>query len=260
MYITTLAVYYSHITAQPKSAVMSKFNGINALSMPLAIICGNIISALVFKYVVFQDQDIGNGVQAYNETTTIDCLETNMTDCTFHAKTPWEPRLFIPRDKSDLGFTENFTEDWDVSYCNVNYCPRMEIPISNTTSDAESDPQKPDMRNVYVLLIILAGLNVTGILMTVLFLKNLPRRDIESTCININKSLCDQVADYFKELFNWKYLLLTPCVYYQYLFFAIINSTFMKGYVTCTFGIHMVGISALILGKYIIMFLKNFEF
>lgn len=241
VYVTTLAVYYSHATLKNKGATMSNFNGILALALPIGVCIGSVASYLVFKYVSFDEtiSDIGctDGNCSYIENNTL-TLGSSMINGSSYNDT-------IVNNNTDSG-SSNVTNEsqWEISHCNINYCPQLDVNIT------DSDPlfkQQPDPKIVYVLLGIYGGMNVIAILITVCLLGNLPKRDLQSG-IEIKSSFCQHVVSYFKSFFNWKYILLTPSIAYFYMYIAFNNSTFNKGFVTCSFGIHMVGITGLIQG------------
>ena len=85
-----------------------------------------------------------------------------------------------------------------------------------------------------------------ALLLVIFTLDNLPYEDIQSTP-KVRLKCHIKVWRYIKAFFNLTYLLI-PSIAYMYMLRAVSVSTFMKGYVTCSYGIELIGLVSMTSG------------
>ena len=230
LYTTVLGVYYATVTQQNQAGVLNKFNGFVGVATPLAMIVGNFITSLVFTYISFDDDSIDI---------------SNSTITTIAAESTWttkQPFLYTHGNFSnETGILMN---DQHISVCNSHFCPQQAFHQNTTTNE---DSNLPDQRVLYVHFTILLGVNLVALLLVILTLDNLPNEDIHSAP-KVWLKCHIKVWSYIKAFFNFKYLLLIPSIAYMYMLLALLVSTFMKGYVTCSYGIELIGLVSMTLG------------
>lgn len=216
IYVTVLGVRYSELTATSKTAVLSKFNGLVATCIPTGFILGSLISSSVFKFVQFSNNEY---------TTTM-----NMTEITEEHLTTLD---FSP---SNLSVE---TLQHPTLQCGPDFCP-SHVPTSSNSTDASKF--QPDPRNLYLLVGIYAILNLSGVLITFLFLENISRQDLQSGMrIDTTRTVCQHLAHYLRAFFQPDFLLLTPCITNLFAVTAFFGATFTRAYITCELGVAMIG-------------------
>ena len=217
VYVTCLAVYYSEVTGQSKSAVLSKFNGIAASTIPVGVLVGNAVSSLVFTFSPFNDEANNRNVNK-GDVISVQDNSTAMTATVADASLE--------------------------STCGNNFCP-ME-------NQENFEPlARPAFGTVVLFLSILAAFNICGIGITVFGLQNLPQKDITPHAQNIERthqSGFSWVRKYVTTFFRWQHLALVPFIAYLWFVIAVTNSTYTRAYIACSVGIENVGFIFMICG------------
>ena len=169
----------------------------------------------------------------------------NSTLTTIAAEFTWTTKQpFVYTHGNFSNETSIFMNDQHILVCNSHFCPQQASHQNTTTN---KDSHLSDQRVLYVHFTILLGVNLVALLLAIFALDNLPKEDIHSTPKVMLKCHI-KVWSYIKAFFNLKYLLLIPSIAYIYMLVAVLVSTFMKGYVTCSYGIELIGLVSMTLG------------
>ena len=265
IYTTVLGVYYSKAKVETNIIrVQSKFHGLHSLAMSFAMICGNIVSSVVLKFVSSSGTSFPNsgGIEYSNNTsmgynTSASEIRSNVNSLNEDVFTT---ELHVSSEESSTvsnDIIDPIFKDDKLDICGPYYCPSSHKQEMNDTGGSDVFV-RPDDVSVYTLLSIMLACNLCGVLLLLFGLQNIPAEALENKEDNSKilrqkhgnskPGCCKGLANYFKRFFHWKYIALIPSISYIYLALAINNSSFYAAYVTCSQGIASVGILAMTAG------------
>ena len=158
LYVTVLGCQYADITGATKATVLSRWNSLVMLTMPISMISGNFLSSTILRNVHFS-----NSVEKPNDLeNTTDILDTYSYTSTS-----------VKYEITSVPFEETSSENGSISledFCGPNFCPWMVTEASGTNI---KNFERPEEGAMYLLTGVLGLFNLFAVLLTLFGLKNL---------------------------------------------------------------------------------------
>lgn len=143
--------------------------------------------------------------------------------------------IFILKDNSDTqGNQTAINPEENVEMlCGVYDCPMNGVNPSNF--------QQPSSHQVYILVVSCLALSVCGTLLTIFALDSVPSNKLTNNK-NYAQGTCSKLLSVVKLFGNSEMLLLIPLSCTTAIIPSLINGTFNSSWVTCAYGMWMVGL------------------